>query len=136
MKAKDIVSSQMYDRDAFSQWLGIDLIEVISGSCTVRMTVRSEMLNGFAIAHGGITYALADSAFAFAINSTGRQAVSLETSISHTAKVLAGDILTATTDLVSASRKFAIYHVMVKNQRDELVATFKGTGFYTGKDWE
>lgn len=133
--SKEIVSSKMYDNDAFSKWLGIELIDIRKGECEIRMEVREEMLNGFYIAHGGITYSLADSAFAFASNSIGHQAVSIETSISHTHKVVAGDILTATSSLIHKSRKFASYHIAVVNQDDILVASFKGTVYYTGKEW-
>ena len=133
---KDIVNSKMYENDAFSKWLGIELVEITSGECIVKMTVRSDMLNGFGIAHGGITYSMADSAFAFATNSIGHQAVSIETSISHTQKVLEGDVLSAKTTMLSRSRKFAIYQVVITNQRNEVVGIFKGTVYYTGKEWE
>ena len=65
------------------------------------MTIRQEMTNGFAIAHGGITYSLADSALAFASNGHGRRAVSVETSISHTVALRTGDVITATAEEVS-----------------------------------
>ncbi len=132
---KEIVSTNMYDNDAFSKWLGIELLEISSGECTARLTVRDEMLNGFKIAHGGITYSLADSVFAFATNSIGHQAVSIETSISHTAKVISGDILTATSTRIHKTRKFASYSVSILNQNQILVASFKGTVYYTGKEW-
>ncbi len=135
MTPNDIVSTQMYDNDAFSKWLGIELVHIEHGNCEIRLTVRKEMLNGFGIAHGGITYSLADSAFAFATNSIGHQAVSIETSISHTSKVVEGDILTAKTSLINKTRKFGIYHVDIINQEDKRVASFKGTVYYTGKDW-
>ena len=135
MNPTEIVSVQMYENDAFSKWLGIELLEIDKGSCKIRLQVRSEMLNGFGIAHGGITYSLADSAFAFATNSIGHQAVSIETSISHTGKVVEGDVLTAETERVSKSRKFAVYHVTITNQDEKVVASFKGTVYYTGKDW-
>lgn len=131
----EIVSTNMYDDDAFSKWLGIELIEINFGECIARLTVREDMLNGFKIAHGGITYSLADSAFAFATNSIGHQAVSIETSISHTGKVVSGDILTATTSRIHKTRKFASYSVTIINQNDQLVASFKGTVYYTGKEW-
>jgi len=135
MNPKDIVSTQMYDKDAFSKWLGIELVDIQHGNCEIKLTVRKDMLNGFGIAHGGITYSLADSAFAFATNSIGHQAVSIETSISHTSKVIDGDVLTAKTALINKTRKFAIYHVDITNQEDLRVASFKGTVYYTGKDW-
>lgn len=132
---REIVSTQMYDNDAFSKWLGIELVDIEEGECICRMTVRPEMLNGFYIAHGGITYSLADSAFAFATNSIGMQAVSIETSISHTQRVVAGDVLTASTSQIHRTRKFASYLISVVNQDNVLVASFKGTVYYTGKSW-
>jgi acyl-CoA thioesterase len=100
------------------------------------MTVRGEMTNGFKIAHGGITYSLADSAFAFASNSWGEQAVSIETSISHTKPVQIDDVLTAETSMKNKSKRLAIYNVTVTNQDEKVVALFKGTVFHTGKEWK
>jgi len=88
------IINKMFDQDAFSQWLGIEIIDVSEGFCQLKMTVRKEMLNGFQIAHGGIAYSLADSALAFASNSHGRKSLSVETSISHTVSVKEGDVLT------------------------------------------
>ncbi len=129
------VVDAMYNNDPFSQWLGIERVEEAPGRCTLRMTVRPEMLNGFQIAHGGITYSLADSALAFASNSHGQQAVSIETSISHTAPVKSGDVLTAVAIEKSLRNKIGIYEVQVTNQEGTLVALFKGTVYRTGKPW-
>lgn len=126
----------MMRNDRLSQWLGIQVLEVRPGACAVRMTVREEMNNGFHITHGGISYCLADSALAFACNSHGIHAVSIETSISHVKPVHAGDVLTATAEEASRSKRIAVYHIAVKNQEDTLVALFKGTVFRTGKEWE
>jgi acyl-CoA thioesterase len=133
--SNEIVNSKMYANDAFSKWLGIKFIEVTEGECKLEMTVRKDMLNGFYIAHGGVTYSFADSAFAFASNSVGFHAVSIETSISHIHKVIEGDVLTATTSRIHKSRKFASYSVSIINQDNILVASFKGTVYYTGKEW-
>ncbi len=84
----------MYNNDPFSQLLGIERIEDGPGVSVLRMVVTKSMMNGFSIAHGGITYSLADSALAFASNGHGIQSVSIETSISHVKKVMEGDILT------------------------------------------
>lgn len=129
------VVARMYDHDPFSRWAGMERLLVVEGACTLRMTVRPEMLNGFAIAHGGITYSLADSCLAFASNSHGIQAVSVETSISHTKPVKEGDVLTAIAEEKSLSRSIGIYHITVTNQRGETVALFKGTTYRTGKPW-
>ncbi len=107
------VVARMYDNDPFSIWLGIERLEVLPGKCILRMAVRNEMLNGFAIAHGGITYSLADSCLAFASNSHGIQAVSVETSISHTRALKEGDVLTANSEEKSLSRSIGVYHITV-----------------------
>ena len=125
----------MYDNDAFSQWLGIEVVEIKDGYCELKMTVRKEMLNGFQIAHGGIAYSLADSALAFASNSLGRKSLSVETSISHTVSVKEGDVLTANTEELSLSDKIGVYHINITNQDNQEVAYFKGTVFRTTKEW-
>lgn len=130
------IVDRMFQHDAFSQWLGMERVEELAGRAVLRMLVRPEMLNGFGIAHGGISYCLADSALAFAANAHGEQAVSIETSISHTAPVKMGDVLTAVAEEQHASRKLAIYEVRISNQNDQLVALFKGTVYRTGKPWE
>ena len=129
------VVDRMYSSDGFSQWLGIECLEIKEGRCVLRMKLRKEMLNGFAIAHGGITYSLADSALAFASNSHGRKSVSIETSISHTESVKEGDIITAIAEEVSLSNKIGIYNIIVTNQENKKVALFKGTVYRTSKNW-
>lgn len=126
---------QMFESDAFSKWLGIEIIEVGEGFCELQMTVRVEMTNGFKIAHGGITYSLADSALAFASNSHGRKSVSVETSISHTKQCFVGDVITAKAKEKSISNKIAVYEITITNQKDETVALFKGTVYRTSKEW-
>src|SRR4249920_3627141 len=112
LTSKEIVD-QMMNKDYFSQWLGIAVLEVGEGSCKLQMTVRKEMLNGFGIAHGGITYSFADSALAFASNSHGPKAVSVETSISHTQSLKEGDILIAEAKEEHCSNKIGIYSIKV-----------------------
>jgi acyl-CoA thioesterase len=129
------VVDTMYNNDWFSQWLAIERIVIEPGHCVLRMKVRKEMLNGFAIAHGGITYSLSDSALAFASNSHGRKAVSVETSISHTEPLKEGDIITATASETKLSNKIGIYHITVVNQKNETVALFKGTVYRTSQEW-
>lgn len=133
-KAEKIVN-MMINRDAFSQWLGIEVMKVSEGFCKLKMTVRDEMTNGFNIAHGGISYSLADSALAFAANSDGVQSLSIETTISHTKKVMSGDRLTAETKEISKNEKNAVYNINITNQDDITVANFKGTVYRTKKKW-
>ena len=133
-KAQKIVNT-MINGDAFSKWLGIEVVKVSKGFCKLEMTVRDEMTNGFNIAHGGISYSLADSALAFAANSDGVQSLSIETTISHTKKVLSGDRLTAETKEISKNEKNAVYNISITNQEDVEVAHFKGTVYRTKKKW-
>ena len=86
---------KMLSQDAFSSWLGIEILEVEKGKCKVAMTIRKEMLNSMNKAHGGISYSLADTAFGFAANTHGKFAVSIETSINHIEALNEGDYLTA-----------------------------------------
>jgi acyl-CoA thioesterase len=134
-KAEDIIKNKMYANDAFSKWLGIEVVNIGEGTCKLKMKVRNEMLNGFAISHGGITYSLADSALAFASNSHGKKAVSVETSISHTQTVNEGDELTAIASEQHISDKIGVYQVIITNQEHKTVALFKGVVYRTQKDW-
>ena len=130
------IVDKMYENDAFSKWLGIKRIEDGAGKSVLQITVRKEMLNGFDIVHGGITYSLADSALAFASNGHGRKAVSVETSISHTQTCKEGDVLTTHTEEMSLSKKIGIYQITITNQHNKTVALFKGTVYITDKNWE
>lgn len=136
MSNPDIIAQAMYAKDSFSQWLGINILETKEGYCRAEMTVREEMTNGFKIAHGGITYSFADSAFAFASNAEGQLAVSIETSISHTKAVHIDDVLTAEATVMNSSPKLAIYNVKVINQKNEVVALFKGTVYRKSENWD
>jgi acyl-CoA thioesterase len=126
----------MMDKDRFSQWLAIERLEEREGYCRLRMTIRPEMCNGFSIAHGGVSFSFADSAFAFASNSRGRHAVSIECSISHIRPLLAGDTIVAIAEEKSLGNRTAIYEVRVEKANGELVALFKGTVFRKEKEWE
>ena len=132
--AKRVVD-KMISGDAFSQWLGIEVLEINEGFCKLKMTVRKEMTNGFNIAHGGISYSLADSALAFAANSDGIQSLSIETSISHTKKVMNGDTLMAETQEISKNDKTSVYNINIKNQDNIEVANFQGKVYRTKREW-
>lgn len=129
------VVDRMFDQDWFSQWLGIERVLIAPGKCILKMKIRKEMLNGFSIAHGGITFSLADSALAFAANSHGQRSVSVETSISHTEPLMENDEIVASAIEMNRSNKIAIYQVNITNQHGRTVALFKGTVYRTSKDW-
>ena len=135
LSAIDIVN-KMLNQDAMSKWLGISIISVDQGNVVLSMKVRQEMTNGFAIAHGGITYSLSDSCLAFSANSYGIHSVSVETSISHLKPVNIDDILTTSVEEISLSKRIGVYHISVKNQLGDTVSSMKGTMYRTGKIWE
>lgn len=129
------IIDKMMASDAFSQWLGIERIEEGAGHCTIKMTTRPEMLNGFGILHGGITFSFADSAFAFASNSRGQHAVSVETSISHLAPAKEGEVLVAVATEKHLSRRLGRYEVIVSKADGTRLALFSGTVFRKAEKW-
>ena len=135
MKTPEAIIGQMLKGDAYSCSLGMKTLRIIPGECDLTMTVNEHMVNGFNIAHGGITYALADSAMAFASNAHGVQCVSIETAISHLKKVEAGDVLLASCRELSRNHKVGQYEVSLTNQSNELVAHFKGTVLVSERLW-
>lgn len=127
------VVSEIIRKDLFSQWLGIEIIEIKEGYSKIKMTIREEMINGLGVVHGGIAFSLSDSAFAFACNNRNNLSLALDTSINFTKKVMPGDILTAEAKELHNGRTTGLYLITVANQRKEQVALFKGTCFRTGK---
>ncbi|MEX2177555.1 MAG: hotdog fold thioesterase [Gemmatimonadaceae bacterium] len=124
----------MLAKDAFSRWLGVEMVEIKPRRSVIRMIVRAEMVNGFGVSHGGVAYALADSALAFAANTHGKVTVAIENSISYPKAIQTGDTLTAAADEESGTNRLGFYRVVVRNQRDELVASFRGTVFKTHRE--
>jgi acyl-CoA thioesterase len=135
-KIKDLaqrVVDNMCAKDGFSAWLGIEVTKLARGSCVCQMKVRKEMLNGFGVAHGGITFSLADSALAFAANTYGRVSVGLDNSISYPAPVHEGDRLIATAKELALTNRTGFYRVTVTNGKGDTVALFHGTVYRTDK---
>lgn len=129
------IVQKMMEKDAFSKWLGVEIMEVKRDFAQLRLVVRPEMLNGFGIAHGGIAYSLADSALAFAANTAGRVAVSTQTSMTYIKEVKPHDNLIAIANCIHQGNKIAHYQIEIKNQEDKLVATFNGTVYRSSKMW-
>ncbi len=127
------VVSGMMQNDLFSQWMGLEVLEVKVGYSKVRMTIRKEMLNGFGIVHGGLAFSLADTAFAFACNNRNNISVALDVTITFTKAVNVGDVLTADAKEIHNGRSTGVYIITITNQKNEQVAFFKGTCFRTGK---
>ena len=123
----------MMQHDQFSNWLGIEVLDIQEGYSKIQMKVRPEMVNGFGIAHGGIAFSLADSAFAFACNNRNNLSVALDTSINFTKAVNVGDTLVAEAKEIHNGRSTGLYLISIFNQNNEQVAHFKGNCFRTGK---
>lgn len=133
MKPKHI-PEKMLSQDPFSSWLGIEILEVSLGKCKVGLKIRPEMLNSMQKAHGGITYALADTAFGFAANTYGKYAVSIETSINHIEALGVDDYITAESTVEVTKNRLGFHYVEIK-KGEEIVALFKGVVYRTSKEW-
>ena len=118
-------AAAMWADDRASQALGMELLEVGPGRAVLRMTVREDMVNGHAIGHGGLTFTLADSAFAFACNSYGRTTVAAAAEIRFRRPTRLGDVLVATAVERTRDGRDGVYDVTVRNG-DAVVATFVG----------
>jgi acyl-CoA thioesterase len=130
--AKKVVAKMMED-DLFSQWLGIEVMEIKEGFSKIKMTVRKEMMNGLGIVHGGVAFSLADSAFAFACNNRNVMSVALDTAINFLKPVHVDDVLTAEAKELHNGKSTGLYHITIINQHEHMVAMFKGTCFRTNK---
>jgi len=133
MKQPAEVVDHMMKHDLFSQWLGIEVLEIREGYSRIQMIVRPEMINGFGIVHGGVAFSLSDSAFAFACNNRNVLSVALDTSINFLKPVHPGDLLIAEAVELHNGRSTGLYNVTIKNQNSHTVAVFKGTCYRTNK---
>ena len=131
----NLIPKKMLSQDPFSTWLGVEILEVSLGKCKVGLKIRPEMINSMQKAHGGISYALADTAFGFAANTYGKYAVSIETSINHIEALEVEDYITAESKVDVTKNRLGFHYVEVK-RGDEIVALFKGVVFRTSKEWD
>jgi len=123
----------MLKHDRFTEWLGLQIIEIRKGYCKLQYRITDEMMNGFRSIHGGILFAAADSAFAFACNSYGHVTVALDATISFTKPAQPGELMQVEASEVFLGNKISIYDVRTINEKNELVALFKGTAYRTSK---
>jgi acyl-CoA thioesterase len=128
------VVRQMLAHDVFSRWLGVEIVELGLARVTLRMEVREDMTNGFGVCHGGVTFAFADSALAFASNTGGKVTVSIENSMTYPATVRVGDVLLADAEEEASSQRLAYYRVRVTKGDGTVVALFRGTVFRTDRE--
>ena len=130
MSTPAAVVSHLMALDAFSQWLGIEVLEAAVGRARLRLTVRDDMVNGFGMAHGGVVFSLADSALAFCTNAAGTLSVALDCTISFPVAVQVGDVLEADAVEESTTNRLAFCRVTV-TLGAETVAHFRGTVYRT-----
>jgi acyl-CoA thioesterase len=124
-------AAAMWADDRASQALGMEIVEIAPGRAVLRMAVRDDMVNGHAIGHGGLTFTLADSAFAFACNSYGRRTVAAGAEIRFLAPTRLGDVLVATAVERDREKRTGVYDVEV-TAGETVVATFVGRSHEIG----
>jgi acyl-CoA thioesterase len=122
----------MFDQDRASQKLGMRIVEVRPGYAQLVMAVREDMVNGHELCHGGLIFTLADSAFAFACNTYDAVTVAAAASIEFLLPARLGDELTAIAEERSRSKRTGVYDVIVRNQKGESVALFRGRSHEIG----
>lgn len=132
--ALTIIEEMMLGNDLFSQLLGMELLDVSENELLLCMTVTEPMTNGFKIAHGGIAYALCDSAMAFLSNASGFHGLTIDSQISHIKSAHVGDRLTARCTCVHRGKTLGRYEIKVHNQNQLLIASFIGTILF-GEKW-
>lgn len=130
----ELILKTMMDKDYFSQWMGLDVLDIREGFCRLKFTVKEEMLNGFGIVHGGIIFGAADSAFAFACNSHGRVSVALDVAISFLKPSRLGETLTVEANEIHTGYKTSFYDITITNEEDAIVSVFKGTAYRTSNN--
>ena len=125
--------NKMLEGDRMSAWLGVEVDHIDAGYCRLHFTVREEMLNGFGIVHGGVVFAAADSAFAFACNTHGRLSVALDVHINFIAACKAGETLEVEAQEIHLGHKTGVYRVEVRKEKGDAVASFTGTAYRTSR---
>ena len=123
------VAQTMFARDLAAQAMGIEIRETGVARSTLTMRIREDMLNGHEITHGGVVFALADTAFAYACNSRNEPTVALQCSISFARATRLGELLTARAEERTRTRRTSTYDVTIAGEDGEIVALFRGTGY-------
>ncbi len=129
-KAQEIAKS-FNSRRTLDKLLNIEFVNIGIGSAIMRMKLTEDMVNVYGSAHGGVVFALADAVFAYACNSQDIVSVASGCSIEYLAPSFPGDVLTASGEFQGGRGKQGIYDVMVTNQNDQLIATFRGKSHST-----
>ena len=130
------IARHMLENDAFSRWMGVEIVEADAGKSLLKMEIRDNMTNGFGVTHGGIIFALADSALAFAAGSHGRVSLALDNKISYVKTSHTGDLLTAKAVEEHLGRQIGVYNITITNQAGKTTALMRGTVFRTNTQVE
>lgn len=126
-------AERMYANDAASKLLGIEVAVDDPGEAVATIAITPSLVNGFDILHGGVLFALADTAFAFACNGGERVTVAASCSIDFLRPATVGDTLTARASERHRSRRTGVYDVAISNQDGEAVAVFRGRSYTTSR---
>lgn len=116
----------MWAEDEASRGLGMQLVDVMAGRATLRMTVTPAMVNGHDICHGGFVFTLADSAFAFVCNGHDQRSVGQHCTITYLVPAKRGDVLTAVAVERHRAGRSGITDVTVTRADGTLIAEFRG----------
>ena len=122
----EAAAAALFERDSAARALGMRIVRVSPGAAQVSMRVRPDMLNGHGSCHGGLIFALADTAFAFACNSHNERTVAAAASIDFLAAAAPGDELRAEAQELWRARRNGIYEITVFNQDGARIALFRG----------
>ncbi len=122
----ELAAKAMWSQDNASKWAGMQITHIDEGTATLEMPVEPHHCNGHGICHGGVTFMLADSAFAFACNSRNQSTVAQHNLISFVSPGRLGDRLIATATEISLTGRSGIYDVSVTNQDNQKIAEFRG----------
>jgi acyl-CoA thioesterase len=129
----DSLLATLAGRDRFALSLGAELVAGGPGHATLRLRVTPAQLNFYGYCHGGVIFALADSAFGLACNAHGEIAVALDVHLTFSTAVRAGEELTATCTELTRTRRTGTHRIEVRNEAGALVSHFLGTAYRTGK---
>ena len=125
----DATAEAMYSRDRAAQALGIKIVRVQPGKALLTMAVRTDMVNGHHICHGGMIFTLADTAFAYACNSYNKNTVASACHIDFLAPAKEGETLEAEAVEQSASGRTGVYDITVRVAGGKTVALFRGKSY-------
>jgi acyl-CoA thioesterase len=133
LEPKEIIDL-MLEKDAFSSWAQMKVIHVSRGHSTLEMAVNHELINGFGIIHGGVVFSLADSALAFAANSKGRKAKTINANCNFIDAAFVGNILRAKAIEIKSGKNIGFFSVTVESE-EKVVLTASFTVSYSSEEW-